>query len=72
MDNGKILLCDLSKGALGEDVTSLLGSLIVTKLSLAALSRQDAKTLVREFAASGEGPQTVEQQFDVIIPASQT
>ena len=41
MDNSKILLCDLSKGALGEDVSSLLGSLIVTKLSLAALSRQD-------------------------------
>lgn len=41
MDSGKILLCDLSKGALGEDVSSLLGSLIVTKLSLAALSRQD-------------------------------
>ena len=144
MDNGKILLCDLSKGALGEDVTSLLGSLIVTKLSLAALSRQDtpeedrrphilyadeiqnfihgvdfptilsearkyalalvigtqtlnqlpektiaavfgncatlvsfrvsgqdAKTLVREFAASGEGPKPVEQQFDVIVPASE-
>lgn len=41
IDTNKILLCDLSKGALGEDVSSLLGSLIVTKLSLAALSRQD-------------------------------
>ena len=41
MDKGQILLCDLSKGALGGDVSSLLGSLIVTKLSLAALSRQD-------------------------------
>jgi type IV secretory pathway TraG/TraD family ATPase VirD4 len=41
LDTKKILLCDLSKGALGEDVSSLLGSLIVTKLSLAALSRQD-------------------------------
>src|SRR5438552_5468354 len=41
MDSGKILLCDLSKGALGEDVSSLLGSLIVTKLALASLSRQD-------------------------------
>ena len=28
MDQGKILLCNLSKGALGEDVSSLLGSLI--------------------------------------------
>src|SRR6185436_3496321 len=41
MDSGKILLCKLSKGALGEDVSSLLGSLIMTKLSLASLSRQD-------------------------------
>lgn len=41
IDQGKILLCDLSKGLLGEDISSLLGSLIVTKLFLAALSRQD-------------------------------
>jgi len=41
MDHGKILLCDLSKGALGEDISSLLGSLLVTKLSLSALSRED-------------------------------
>jgi len=144
MDTGKILLCNLSKGALGEDVSSPLGSLIVTKLSLAALSRQDvpeadrrphflfadevqnfthgvdfptilsearkyalsltigtqtlsqlpgttieavfgkcativsfrvsgedAKALVREFAASGEGPRTAEQAYDIIIPASE-
>ena len=41
MDNKKIILCNLSKGALGEDVSSLLGSLVVTKLSLASLSRQN-------------------------------
>ena len=41
MDSKKIILCDLSKGALGEDVSSLLGSLIMTKLYLASLSRQD-------------------------------
>jgi hypothetical protein len=41
MDNGKILLVNLSKGALGESASSLLGSLIVTKLALASLSRQD-------------------------------
>lgn len=41
MDTGKILLCDVSKGALGEDVSSLLGSLLTTKMYLAALSRQD-------------------------------
>ena len=36
MDNSKIILCKLSKSALGDDVSSLLGSLIVTKLSLAS------------------------------------
>jgi hypothetical protein len=41
MDRQQILLCDLSKGALGEDVSSLLGSLITTKMYLASLSRQD-------------------------------
>src|SRR6266478_3894189 len=144
MDTGKILLCNLSKGALGEDVSSLLGSLIVSKLSLASLSRQDipeadrrphflyadeiqtfthgvdfpsilsesrkyalaltvgtqtltqlpegsieavfgncatiisfrvsgddAKALVRAFAASGEGPRGAEQMFDLIVPASE-
>lgn len=39
MDSRKILLCDLSKGRLGDDVSSLLGSIVVTKLALAALSR---------------------------------
>jgi type IV secretory pathway TraG/TraD family ATPase VirD4 len=41
LDEERILLCDLSKGALGEDIASLLGSLITTKLYLASLSRQD-------------------------------
>jgi hypothetical protein len=41
LDSQKILLCDLSKGSLGEDIASLLGSLITTKLYLASLSRQD-------------------------------
>ncbi len=48
MDTGKILLCDLSKGALGEDVSALLGSLITTKLYLAALSRQDIPEVERQ------------------------
>ncbi len=41
MDEGKILLCRLSKGRLGADVSSILGSLIVSKLSLAALEREN-------------------------------
>jgi hypothetical protein len=41
MDHQKILIVNLSKGRLGEDNSNLLGSLIVTKLQLAALSRVD-------------------------------
>jgi type IV secretory pathway TraG/TraD family ATPase VirD4 len=41
MDNRKILLCDVSKGSIGEDNARLLGSLIVIKEKLAALSRHD-------------------------------
>jgi type IV secretory pathway TraG/TraD family ATPase VirD4 len=41
MDEGKILLCRLSKGRLGADVSSILGSLIVSKISLAALEREN-------------------------------
>jgi len=41
MDKQKILLVNLSKGRIGEDNASLLGSLIVTKMQLAALSRID-------------------------------
>jgi len=41
MDEGKILIVNLSKGRIGEDVSQLLGSLIITKLQLAAMSRVD-------------------------------
>jgi hypothetical protein len=43
IDTQKILLVNLSKGRLGEDNSNLLGSLIVTKLQLAAMSRVDIK-----------------------------
>lgn len=41
MDGKKIFLVNLSKGRLGEDNSSLLGSLLVTKIQLAAMSRVD-------------------------------
>jgi hypothetical protein len=41
MDQGGILIANLSKGKLGEDGSSLLGALLVTKFELAALSRAD-------------------------------
>ena len=42
MDQGKILLVNLSKGRIGEDTSSLLGSLLASRINLAALSRADA------------------------------
>ncbi len=48
MNNRKILICDLSKGKIGEDISSFLGSLLIVKLQLAALNRvhipQDNRT----------------------------
>jgi len=41
MDSGKILLVNLSKGKIGEDSASLLGAMLITKIGLTALSRQD-------------------------------
>ena len=41
MDEGKILILNLSKGRIGEDASRLLGALLITKLQLAAMSRVD-------------------------------
>ena len=41
MDEGKILVVNLSKGLIGEDNASILGGFIVTKIQLAAMSRSD-------------------------------
>jgi hypothetical protein len=41
MDDGKILLVNLAKGRIGEDTSALLGSLLVSRINLAALSRAD-------------------------------
>ncbi len=40
MDNRRVLLVNLAKGRIGEDKANLLGSVLVTKLYLAALERQ--------------------------------
>jgi CxxC-x17-CxxC domain-containing protein len=41
MDNGKILIMNLSKGRIGEDNSALLGAMMITKIQLAAMSRVD-------------------------------
>lgn len=44
MDEKKILIVNLSKGRIGEQNTSLLGSMIITKLYLGAMSRADVSS----------------------------
>lgn len=39
MDQGKVLLVNLSQGTLGEEASSLLGALIVSRLQVAAMGR---------------------------------
>jgi len=39
MNGGKILLANLSKGLVGEDNSTLLGALLITKIQLAAMER---------------------------------
>lgn len=39
MNEGKVLLINLSKGKLGEDNSALLGALFITKMQLAAMER---------------------------------
>ncbi len=41
MDDGKILILNLSKGRIGEDASALLGAMMITKIQLAAMSRVD-------------------------------
>ena len=41
MDEGRVLVVNLSKGALGEGTSHLLGALLTTALATAALSRSD-------------------------------
>jgi hypothetical protein len=54
MDQGKVLLVNLSKGKLGEDNSSLLGSVLVGKILIAALSRAEIE-------------QTTRRQFHLIV-----
>lgn len=39
MDNGKILLINVSKGKIGEDNSSLLGAMLINRIQLAAMDR---------------------------------
>ena len=41
MDSGKIVIVNLSKGKIGEDNSAMLGSLLITKFQIDAMSRAD-------------------------------
>lgn len=43
MDSGKIVLINLSKGKIGEDNAAMIGSLLVTKFQIDAMSRADMR-----------------------------
>jgi hypothetical protein len=45
MDEGKILIVNLSKGLIGEDNAAILGAFMVTKVQLAAMSRSDIERI---------------------------
>ncbi|TSC57043.1 MAG: Uncharacterized protein G01um101418_75 [Parcubacteria group bacterium Gr01-1014_18] len=50
MDSSKILLMNLSKGKVGEDNSAMLGAMMITKITLAAMSRVDmAETDRKDF-----------------------
>ncbi|MBI5147987.1 MAG: type IV secretion system DNA-binding domain-containing protein [Parcubacteria group bacterium] len=48
MDEQKIFIANLSKGRIGEDNSSLLGGMLITKLQLAAMSRADVSEAERK------------------------
>jgi energy-coupling factor transporter ATP-binding protein EcfA2 len=48
MDQKKILICNLSKGKLGEDATTVLGSMLVNAIQLAALNRASQEEHTRK------------------------
>jgi len=48
MDTGKIVIVNLSKGKLGEDTSAFLGSMLVTKFQIDAMSRADVPEAERK------------------------
>ena len=48
MDNNKIFIANLSHGRIGEDNSSLLGAMLITKLQQAAMSRIDITEFERK------------------------
>lgn len=47
MDGSQILLCNLSKGRVGHDASTLLGALLLSSLQIAAMSRANVPESLR-------------------------
>jgi len=69
MDDGGILIVNLSKGRIGEDASTLLGSLLVTQLQLSAMSRADIPEQTRRdfFAYVDEFQNFATESFATIL-----
>jgi len=63
MDNDKILVVNLAKGRIGEDVAALFGALLISSIRLAALGRANQpETVRRPFYLYLDGFQTFTTQ----------
>jgi type IV secretory pathway TraG/TraD family ATPase VirD4 len=69
IEEKKIFIANLSKGRIGEDVSMLLGSLILSSFYLASLSRQDVSEEEREsfFLFVDEFHSFVPENFSLIL-----
>ena len=69
MDNGKILIVNLSKGKLGEENMSFLGLLLVQKMLAAALSRENIPEHARRdfFFYADEFQNFATEEFNSIL-----
>jgi hypothetical protein len=69
MDEGKILIVNLSKGKLGEENMSFLGLLLVQKMLAAALSREDIQEDARKdfFFYADEFQNFATEEFNSIL-----
>lgn len=72
MDDGKVLVANLSKGRLGDDASALLGSLLVSGLQLAAMGRAELPERQRRpfFLYVDEFQNFATESFAVILSES--
>lgn len=69
MDTGQMVLVTLAKGRLGEDAATLLGSLLITSLQIAALQRADLPAVERRpfFVSIDEAPSFATSAYSTLL-----